>query len=42
MSTCVSRIIEGEFHWHQHEQEDEFFYVIEGKLFIDFNEEVVE
>ncbi|MHA2073120.1 MAG: cupin domain-containing protein [Candidatus Hodarchaeales archaeon] len=34
--------MEGEFHWHQHEQEDEFFYVFEGKLFIDFNEEVVE
>jgi len=35
-------IIKGEFHWHQHEQEDEFFYVIEGKLLIDLEGEVVE
>ncbi|MFX0086419.1 MAG: cupin domain-containing protein [Candidatus Hodarchaeota archaeon] len=35
-------IIQGEFHWHQHEEEDEFFYVIEGRLFIDLDHEVVE
>lgn len=35
-------IIKGEFHWHQHEQEDEFFYVIKGKLLIDLEGEVVE
>jgi mannose-6-phosphate isomerase-like protein (cupin superfamily) len=28
-------IIEGDFHWHQHEQEDEFFLVLEGRLLID-------
>lgn len=28
-------IIEGEFHWHKHDDDDEFFYVIEGKLYID-------
>ncbi len=28
-------IVEGEFHWHKHENDDEFFYVIEGKLLID-------
>ena len=28
-------VIEGEYHWHQHEVEDEFFYVVEGKLLID-------
>ena len=28
-------VIEGEFHWHKHDNEDEFFYVIEGTLLID-------
>lgn len=31
-------IIEGEFHWHKHENEDEFFLVMEGKLFMDIEE----
>ena len=25
----------GEFHWHKHDREDEFFYVVEGKLLLD-------
>ena len=29
-------IIKGEYHWHQHQREDEFFYVVEGELLIDF------
>jgi mannose-6-phosphate isomerase-like protein (cupin superfamily) len=28
-------VFEGEFHWHKHDREDEFFYVVEGRLFID-------
>lgn len=28
-------IFEGEFHWHKHDNDDEFFYVIEGKLTIE-------
>jgi mannose-6-phosphate isomerase-like protein (cupin superfamily) len=28
-------VLEGEFHWHKHEAEDEFFFVLEGKLLID-------
>ena len=31
-------IVEGEFHWHQHDEEDEFFFVLEGKLFIDMED----
>jgi hypothetical protein len=23
-------VIEGEYHWHKHESDDEFFYVVEG------------
>jgi mannose-6-phosphate isomerase-like protein (cupin superfamily) len=28
-------VIEGEYHWHQHTDDDEFFYVVEGTLLID-------
>jgi mannose-6-phosphate isomerase-like protein (cupin superfamily) len=28
-------IIEGEYHWHKHDADDEFFYVVDGKLLID-------
>jgi mannose-6-phosphate isomerase-like protein (cupin superfamily) len=29
-------VFTGEFHWHSHEQEDEFFLVLEGELEIEF------
>jgi mannose-6-phosphate isomerase-like protein (cupin superfamily) len=35
-------VIEGEFHWHQHDDEDEFFYVVEGRLLIDLQGRTVE
>jgi mannose-6-phosphate isomerase-like protein (cupin superfamily) len=28
-------IIEVDFHWHRHEEEDQFFLVLEGRLLID-------
>ena len=28
-------VVEGEFHWHRHDVDDEFFYVVEGELLID-------
>jgi mannose-6-phosphate isomerase-like protein (cupin superfamily) len=28
-------VVEGEFHWHKHETEDEFFLVLEGELEIE-------
>jgi mannose-6-phosphate isomerase-like protein (cupin superfamily) len=35
-------IIEGEYHWHKHDEEDEFFYVVEGKLLIDLKDKTIE
>jgi mannose-6-phosphate isomerase-like protein (cupin superfamily) len=35
-------ILKGEFHWHKHEEEDEFFYVVEGRLFVDLEGKTVE
>ena len=31
-------IIEGDFHWHKHDAEDEFFLVLEGRLLIDLED----
>jgi mannose-6-phosphate isomerase-like protein (cupin superfamily) len=28
-------VLEGEFHFHKHESEDEFFFVLEGQLLLD-------
>jgi mannose-6-phosphate isomerase-like protein (cupin superfamily) len=28
-------VIEGDFHWHKHDHEDEFFLVLDGRLLID-------
>ena len=28
-------IMQGEYHWHKHDNDDEFFFVLEGKFFID-------
>ena len=35
-------VVEGEYHWHKHEKEDEFFYVVEGGLFIDLEDRTLE
>ncbi len=32
-------VMQGEFHWHHHDEEDEFFYVVEGRFLIDLQEE---
>ena len=34
--------IEGEFVWHNHDDTDEVFIVIEGKMFIEFEDETIE
>src|SRR6516225_9783420 len=35
-------VIEGEYHWHKHDADDEFFYVVEGQLLIDLEGRTVE
>ena len=35
-------VIQGEYHWHKHDREDEFFYVVEGQLLIDLEGRTVE
>src|SRR3569833_2639911 len=35
-------IIEGEYHWHKHDNDDEFFLTVEGQLLIDLEDKTVE
>jgi len=43
VNDCVVRlgIIEGEFHWHKHDREDEMFFVLDGQLMIDLDGETI-
>ena len=44
VNDCVVRlgVMQGEFHWHKHDHEDEFFYVVEGRFAIDLEGRTVE
>jgi mannose-6-phosphate isomerase-like protein (cupin superfamily) len=35
-------VVKGEYHWHKHDDDDEFFYVVDGKLFIDLEDRTLE
>jgi mannose-6-phosphate isomerase-like protein (cupin superfamily) len=35
-------VIQGEYHWHKHDHDDEFFFVLDGRLLIDLEERTVE
>jgi mannose-6-phosphate isomerase-like protein (cupin superfamily) len=43
VNDCVVRlgIMQGEFHWHKHDKEDEFFFVLQGKFLIDLEGETI-
>ena len=34
-------VFDGEYHWHSHADDDEFFYVVEGELLIDLEHRTV-
>src|SRR5512135_2028405 len=35
-------IVQGEYHWHKHVHDDEFFFVLEGRLFVDLENRTIE
>ena len=35
-------VVQGEYHWHKHDSDDEFFYVVEGRLLIDLEDRTIE
>jgi mannose-6-phosphate isomerase-like protein (cupin superfamily) len=34
-------IVEGEYHWHKHDNDDEFFFVLDGQLLIDLEDKTI-
>jgi mannose-6-phosphate isomerase-like protein (cupin superfamily) len=34
-------IIEGEYHWHKHDKDDEFFLVLSGQLLVDLEDRTI-
>jgi mannose-6-phosphate isomerase-like protein (cupin superfamily) len=34
-------IVEGEYHWHKHDNDDEFFFVLSGRLLIDLESRTI-
>ena len=35
-------IVEGEYHWHKHDNDDEFFFVLQGQLLVDLEDQTIE
>ena len=35
-------VVEGEYHWHKHDVDDESFFVVDGRLLIDLEGRLVE
>lgn len=35
-------IVQGDYHWHRHDDEDEFFYVVSGRLRIELEDRTVD
>ncbi len=35
-------IVEGEYHWHKHDNDDEYFLVLQGQLLIDLEDRTIE
>ncbi|MBV8208597.1 MAG: cupin domain-containing protein [Burkholderiaceae bacterium] len=35
-------VLQGEYHWHKHDEEDEFFFVLDGHLLIDLKDRSVD
>ena len=35
-------VVEGEYHWHKHDADDEFFYVVQGRFLIDLEDRTVD
>lgn len=35
-------VVEGEYHWHKHDNDDEFFYVVSGRFLIDLEDRTID
>jgi mannose-6-phosphate isomerase-like protein (cupin superfamily) len=43
VNDCVVRlgVMQGEFHWHKHDEEDEFFFVLQGQFLVDLEGQTI-
>jgi mannose-6-phosphate isomerase-like protein (cupin superfamily) len=35
-------VLQGEYHWHKHDNDDEFFFVLDGRFIVDLEDRSVE
>ena len=35
-------VMQGEYHWHKHDNDDELFFVLEGRFFVDLEDRSIE
>src|SRR4029453_10279504 len=35
-------VVQGEYHWHEHKEIDEFFFVLDGRFLIDLEDRVID
>ena len=35
-------VVQGEYHWHKHDHDDELFFVLEGTFFVDLEDRSIE
>lgn len=35
-------VMQGEYHWHKHDNDDEFFFTLQGMFFVDLEDRIVE
>jgi mannose-6-phosphate isomerase-like protein (cupin superfamily) len=35
-------VLQGEYHWHKHDNDDEFFFVLDGRFIVDLEDQSVE
>jgi hypothetical protein len=35
-------VMQGEYHWHKHDGDDEFFFVLDGVFFVDLEDRIIE
>ena len=35
-------VMQGEYHWHKHDHDDELFFVLEGRFFVDLEDRSIE
>jgi mannose-6-phosphate isomerase-like protein (cupin superfamily) len=35
-------VMQGEYHWHKHDNDDEFFFVLDGVFIVDLQDRIIE